>query len=211
MSNKLIHKWAPDSFSLEETSVWSFPDRGDWATDSKWRGNWSPYVPRNILLKYSTEKDLVLDQFAGGGTTLIEAKLLRRDIIGVDVNEAVLIRCREKTTFSHEGATGVIYLRQGDARKLDFIPNESIDLICTHPPYANIIQYSTNIPEDLSRLDVSLFLNEMRYVAQESFRVLKPHRHCAVLMGDLRKKAMLFLWALKLCAFSMILDLRRRK
>ena len=48
--------------------------------------------------------DLVLDQFAGGGTTLVEAKLLNRNIIGVDVNDVALDRCREKTAFEHEGA-----------------------------------------------------------------------------------------------------------
>ncbi len=53
----------------------------------------------NIILRYSQEGDLVLDQFAGGGTTLVEAKLLNRDIIGVDVNDAALDRCREKTDF----------------------------------------------------------------------------------------------------------------
>ena len=43
--------------------------------------NWSPYIPRNILLRYSKEGDLVLDQFAGGGTTLVEAKLLNRCLL----------------------------------------------------------------------------------------------------------------------------------
>ena len=51
---------------------------------------------KNIILRYSQEGDLVLDQFAGGGTTLVEAKLLNRDIIGVDVNDAALDRCRGK-------------------------------------------------------------------------------------------------------------------
>ena len=82
---KKIKRWQPEDFELEMNTVWSFPKRGDWAThDAKWRGNWSPYIPRNILLRYSKENDLVLDQFAGGGTTLVEAKLLNRDIIGVD-------------------------------------------------------------------------------------------------------------------------------
>ena len=90
---KKITKWEPEDFELEMTTHWSFPKRGDWAThDAKWRGNWSPYIPRNILLRYSQEGDLVLDQFAGGGTTLVEAKLLKRDIIGVDVNDAALER-----------------------------------------------------------------------------------------------------------------------
>ena len=47
---KKITKWEPDDFELEMTTHWSFPKRGDWAThDAKWRGNWSPYIPRNIL------------------------------------------------------------------------------------------------------------------------------------------------------------------
>lgn len=156
------------------TTHWSFPKRGDWAThDAKWRGNWSPYIPRNILLRYSNEGDLVLDQFAGGGTTLVEAKLLNRDIIGVDVNDIALARCKEKVDFEHEGATGKVYIHKGDARHLDFISDGSIDLICTHPPYAGIIKYSEDIEEDLSRLKVKDFLEEMKAVAAESHRVLK--------------------------------------
>ncbi len=188
MTRKPI-KWEPEDFELETNTVWSFPNRGNWAThDAKYRGNWSPYIPRNILLRYSQPDELVLDQFAGGGTTLVEAKLLNRNIIGVDINESALVRCREKIDFSYEGANGNVYLRQGDARRLDFIPNASVDLICTHPPYANIIQYSENIQGDLSHLPVKPFLVEMEEVASECFRVLKPGKFCAILMGDTRQK-----------------------
>ena len=187
MANK-ITKWGPENFELEMTTHWSFPQRGDWAThDAKWRGNWSPYIPRNIILRYSKEKDLILDQFAGGGTTLVEAKLLNRDIIGIDVNDVALNRCKEKIDFQHDGADGKVFLRKGDARNLDFIPDNSIDLICTHPPYANIIEYSEDIEEDLSHLKINEFLEEMKKVASESYRVLKKDKFCAVLIGDTRK------------------------
>lgn len=186
---KKIVKWEPEDFELEMTTHWSFPKRGDWAThDAKWRGNWSPYIPRNILLRYSEENDLVLDQFAGGGTTLVEAKLLNRNIIGVDVNETALARCREKINFEHSSANGKVYLYKGDARTLDFIKDNSIDLICTHPPYADIIKYSEDIEADLSHLKVKDFLIAMRDVAAESYRVLKKDKFCAVLMGDTRQK-----------------------
>lgn len=186
---KKIKKWEPEDFELEMTTHWSFPKRGDWAThDAKWRGNWSPYIPRNILLRYSQEGDLVLDQFAGGGTTLVEAKLLNRDIIGVDVNDVALERCRDKVDFEHEGANGKVYIRKGDARDLNFVPDESIDLICTHPPYANIIKYSEDISEDISLLKIPAFLEAMKDVAAESYRVLKKDKFCAVLMGDTRQK-----------------------
>jgi DNA modification methylase len=68
------------------------------------------------------------------------------------------------------------------------VPDSSVDLICTHLPYANIIRYSEDIVEDLSHLDVKDFLDQMKLVAAESYRVLKKDKFCAILMGDTRKK-----------------------
>ncbi|RAO94870.1 site-specific DNA-methyltransferase [Mycoplasma wenyonii] len=191
MLNKKITKWEPENFKLQTNTLWSFPDRGNWAThDSKWRGNWSPYIPRNILLRYSKEGELVLDQFAGGGTTLVEAKLLNRNVIGVDVNDEAIQRCKEKINFDYSGANGQVTIIKGDARKLDFLEAETIDLICTHPPYADIISYSKglDIPEDLSNLKVDEFLSQMQSVASECYRVLKKGKFCVILMGDTRNK-----------------------
>ena len=117
----------------------------------------------------------------------MEAKLLRRNIVGMDINPAALQRCFNKTSFDYPNA-GKVVLRECDARKMIYIGNESIDFICTHPPYANIIRYSEDIENDLSRLDVAVFLEEMIPVAQECFRVLKPNKFCAILMGDTRKR-----------------------
>lgn len=183
-----IKRWEPEDFTLEMNTVWSFPERGNWAThDAKYRGNWSPYIPRNLLLRYSKAGDLVLDQFAGGGTTLIEAKLLGRNIIGVDINPVAIEICRQKINFDYPN-TGNVDLKMGDARDLYFIDNESIDFICTHPPYADIINYSENIDGDLSLLKLKDFLFEMNKVATESYRVLKKGKFCAILIGDTRKK-----------------------
>ena len=184
-----ITKWEPDDFELETTTLWSFPKRGDWAThDAKWRGNWSPYIPRNVILRYSKEGDLILDQFAGGGTTLVEAKLLNRNIIGVDVNREALDRCKEKTSFNLKKPLGMVTIIKGDARDLSFLGDESIDLICTHPPYADIIKYSDDIMEDISRLGIKDYLREMKTVAFEAHRVLKSGHFCAMLVGDTRQK-----------------------
>jgi DNA modification methylase len=183
-------KWEPDNFELQTTSIWDFPNRGSWAThDSSYRGNWSPYIPRNVILRYSCEGDLLLDQFTGGGTTLIEAKILNRDAIGVDINPNSLKIAAEKCRFSFKHA-GKVYFRVGDARKLSFIPDQSIDLICTHPPYANIIQYSPDIDGDISRMPVELFLAAMRNVADESYRVLRTGKFCVILMGDIRRNGL---------------------
>ena len=179
----------PENFELETNTVWAFPNRGKWAThDAKYRGNWSPYIPRNVILRYSSEGDTVLDQFVGGGTTAVEARLTHRNFIGVDINPNAVALSMQKCNFDFEtDCTSII--KCGDARNLD-LPDESIDLICTHPPYADIIQCSERIDGDLSHLNMKDFLPEIYKVAEESFRVLKKDKFCVVLMGDTRKKGM---------------------
>jgi len=180
----------PNNFQLEPTTIWSFPDRGRWATHSgKYRGNWTPYVPRNLILRYSKPGDWILDQFTGSGTTLVEAKLLNRNAVGVDINPQS-VSISEKNIQFDSNSISKIYVREGDATKLDFIKDGKIDLICTHPPYANIIRYSEEIEGDISHLGVEAFLAAMDKVAKESFRVLKKGKICAFMIGDIRKKGM---------------------
>lgn len=179
----------PENFELETNTVWSFPDRGKWAThDAKYRGNWSPYIPRNIILRYSEVGDVVLDQFVGGGTTAVEAKLTGRNFIGVDINPKAVEISKSKCDFECDTNSNIEIL-QGDARKLN-LENESVDLICTHPPYADIIHYSEDIEGDLSLLPIKDFLFEMGNVADECYRVLKKGKFCAILMGDTRRQGM---------------------
>ena len=179
----------PENFELETNTVWSFPNRGKWAThDAKYRGNWSPYIPRNVILRYSNEGDTVLDQFVGGGTTAVEAKLTGRNFIGIDINPNAVELSQKKCDFVFDSDVD-ISIRLGDARKLD-LPDESVDLICTHPPYADIIHYSDDIDGDLSQLSIKPFLMEIGKVAEECFRVLKKGKYCTVLMGDTRKNGM---------------------
>ena len=179
----------PEKFELETNTVWAFPDRGKWAThDAKYRGNWSPYIPRNVILRYSQEGDTVLDPFVGGGTTAVEAKLTNRNFIGFDINPVAIEISRKKSVFDFETPAST-RIEVADARDLP-IEDDSIDLICAHPPYANIIQYSENVDGDLSLLKMKDFLFEIGKVAQECYRVLKKDKFCAVLMGDMRKKGM---------------------
>lgn len=173
---------------MEPTSIWSFPERGDWATHSgKYRGNWSPYVPRNIILRYSNIGEWVLDQFLGGGTTLIEAKLLNRNAIGIDINQQSLYISEKNLNFQCN-YNPRIFVKQGNATKLNFLKSESIDLICTHPPYADAIQYSADIEGDLSLLGYREFLEAIQLAAYESYRVLRKNKYCAIMIGDIRKK-----------------------
>jgi DNA modification methylase len=175
---------------LEITTVWSFPERGKWEThNSKYRGNFAPQVAKNVILRYSNEGDIVLDPMVGGGTSLIEAKLLNRKSIGVDINPKAIEITRKNISFNKGKYEPKIIL--GDARNLNFLENNSIDLILTHPPYLNIIQYSEGkIPGDFSNISgVKKFCNELEYAIKELYRVLKPGKYCAILIGDTRKSS----------------------
>ena len=162
----------PNNFKLEPTTVWSFPDRGSWATHSgKYRGNWSPYVPRNLILRYSKSGDWILDQFMGSGTTLVEAKLLNRHAVGVDINPQSVSTSETNLQFQCE-TNSKIFTRNGNATDLHFIKDSRIDFICTHPPYANIIKYSKGIEGDISLLAVDEFLSEMKKISLNKFLCL---------------------------------------
>lgn len=179
----------PKDFELETSTVWSFKKRGKWATHkSSYRGNWAPQVARNIILRYSEKGDFVLDPMVGGGTTLVESKLTGRHCLGMDINPEAIETSEEAIDFEVDSGVKV-KTKQGDARDLSFLDDHSMDLIATHPPYADIIEYSDGeIDEDLSSIsDVEKFYDEMEVIAQELFRVLKPGKYCALLIGDTRK------------------------
>nr|MDO8079356.1 DNA methyltransferase [Candidatus Freyarchaeota archaeon] len=191
---KKIKYWEPKNYREETTTVWSFKQRGNWAThDGRYRGNWSPYIPRNVILKYTKLGDTVLDYFVGGGTTAVEAKLLGRKCIARDINPAAIDLTKENLNFDPQKTLLENYriyepeVSVGDARDLSNIPNENIDLICAHPPYAGIINYSSKVEGDLSKFSIEDFLLEIGKVAHESYRVLKPGGKCAILIGDTRK------------------------
>jgi adenine specific DNA methylase Mod len=156
-ASKKVKTLHPKDFKEEQPTVWSFKQRGNWAThDGRYRGNWSPYIPRNVILKYSNPGDVVLDYFIGGGTTAVETKLLGRRCIARDINPACVGLTLENLdfilpeTFLRELSSWEPEVSVGDARDLSDLPNNSIDLICAHPPYASIINYSSNVEGDLS-------------------------------------------------------------
>ena len=176
-------------YSSEYTSVWSFPERGNWATHSSgYRGNFAPQVARNVIEMYSEAGERVLDPMVGGGTTLIEARLLGRDGLGLDINPEAVALARRGLRFRHHPESEQ-EVRVGDARDLSFIGEESFDLVLTHPPYMNIISYSEGkIEGDLSNIgSMPRFCGEMERIAGELLRVLKRGRYCAILVGDTRR------------------------
>jgi len=177
------------TYTPEYTTVWSFPERGSWATHNpKYRGNFAPQIARNIIEMYTEKGDSVLDPMVGAGTTLIEAKLLGRNALGMDINPEAVKLAEEALKFKHQPASRQ-KVKVGDARDLSHLEDNSFDLVLTHPPYMNIIKYSEGrIEGDLSNIgSLPRFCDEIEKVAGELLRVLKPNKYCAILIGETRK------------------------
>lgn len=70
-----------------ENEFWTAKQRsGHSIHEISYRACYKPQLPRFLIERLTRENDLVYDPFTGRGTTLIEANLLGRNVIGNDVN-----------------------------------------------------------------------------------------------------------------------------
>ncbi|MBN2158477.1 MAG: hypothetical protein JW807_03705 [Spirochaetes bacterium] len=64
----------------------------------RYPARFSPLFVRSAIKLFTKPGDLVLDPFMGGGTTLVESRLLGRTSIGIDINELACFVANVKTT-----------------------------------------------------------------------------------------------------------------
>lgn len=75
-------------------------------------------------------------------------------------------------------------LIQGDARRLDFIPDESIHLVVTSPPYWILKRYNEN-PDQLGHVDnYEQFIADLSKVWEHVYRILVPGSRLVCVVGD---------------------------
>jgi site-specific DNA-methyltransferase (adenine-specific) len=79
---------------------------------------------------------------------------------------------------------GQITLRQGDARDLGWIPDQSVHLVVTSPPYWTLKEYN-NHPDQLGHIeDYDQFQDELDKVWRHCFRGLVPGGRLICVVGD---------------------------
>ena len=203
--SKRINEWEPGDFKPSLGTVWDFPRRGSWAVHSgDYRGNWSPQLVRNLIVRYTDPGDVIVDAFVGGGTTLIEAWLCNRRSLGIDISKLALQTTQAKIEEMRATADGDPRVRladdlkpkvvSGDALELSNlvrsqgISPEAVKLVCAHPPYLDSLKFTEEDERDLSQVsDPTEFYKRISEFARHAFDVLASHGVCAFLIGDVRK------------------------
>ncbi|HOA35668.1 MAG TPA: site-specific DNA-methyltransferase [Bacillota bacterium] len=149
--------------------------------------------------------EVVLDPFAGTGTTLLAAYNLGRQGLGFEIYEHYL-DLFERRLLSEEAAppAGCSFkprLYHDSAVNLGrYLEPNSVDFILTSPPYWDILLAKRSADRrrqraygghkaDLGRTgDYQSFLKGLSEVFNEAHAVLKPGCACVVVVMDLRKK-----------------------
>ncbi|MDA8292205.1 MAG: DNA methyltransferase [Actinomycetota bacterium] len=99
-----------------------------------------PELARRIVAEYSSPGALVVDVMAGIATTVVEAALLGRRAIGVEVEPRwAALATANLDHMLDPGQRHLAEVRVGDARRLGDVAGDltgTVDLVCTSPPYA---------------------------------------------------------------------------
>jgi len=149
-----------------------------------------PELPEKYINLFSHRGETVLDPFCGSGTTNLVADQLDRNSIGIDVNPYSTgltikrLKGEEENGTRHQIVTG-------DTRKvMEIIPDESIHLIVTSPPYFDVVDYKHDDDDQLGNIhDYDEFLAGMEMAFEQMFRVLRQGGYAVVNTQDLFKKA----------------------
>jgi DNA modification methylase len=192
--------------------------------------NKPPRLMARLIEFFTKSGELVLDPFAGVGGTLLGAAIARgpRRAVGLELDERWIAAYRETVealAAERDGAGPVLAdlgpqdpggvrgfdpagleMRHGDARALlRAIPDASVDLVATDPPYnvqlpmtmagGKLAEAHANRRTDyamVSTLDADLanlpdypaFLDAMQDVLAECQRVLRPGRYAVLIVRD---------------------------
>lgn len=164
-------------------------------------------LAQKVISLFSHEGELVIDPFVGSGTTLVAAQDLNRNAIGFDLKAEYIQLCKDRTqngSLFHNSKQLAI---QDDAKNIpDYLEPNSVSLIWTSPPYANLLnrerknksrrsadrkndqylkveQYSQD-PRDLGTMSLEEYTKNMGDIFEGLLPFLKEKGHCVVNVPD---------------------------
>ncbi|MFN4179842.1 MAG: DNA methyltransferase [Armatimonadota bacterium] len=154
---------------LMTTTFWDYPRQSYGKRpkgNNKYPGVTPAFIIWNLVQRYTEPGDLVVDPMAGSGTTVDVCEEEGRKVIGFDIVPA------HPKVFP------------ADARAIPLKDNVA-DLVFVDSPYSDN-EYYNDHPDNIGRISCEdkRFFDELEKVAQECYRILKPGKILAWLIGD---------------------------
>ena len=163
-------------------------------------------LSKKVIELFSHQGELILDPFVGSGTTLVAANDTGRNAVGFDLQKHYIDLCenrlRQKALFSTSQQIAI----QDDARNIhNYISNDTVSLIWTSPPYANLLnrkrknksrrdrnneqlgkveQYSQD-ERDLGTMSIEDYTKAMADIFESMLPLLRPKAHCVINVPDM--------------------------
>jgi DNA modification methylase len=185
-----------DYDDITTSSLWIIGSRSrDGVHTGKYHGNFVPQIPYQAIRRFTKPGDVVLDTFAGSGTTLIEARRLGRHGIGIELVDSIATEARRLIDSAGnpyqtwqeviKGDSANIQTIEEVRRLLEAKERHQVQLLVMHPPYHDIIKFSDD-PHDLSNMPtVPEFLEAFRKVVCHTYDLLEPKHFLVVVIGDI--------------------------
>jgi len=163
-------------------------------------------MAKQVIELFTHKGELVLDPFVGSGTTLVAAQDTNRNALGFDLQEKyVRFAASRLSTQRLIGESKQIVI-QDDARNIpQYLIKDSLSLIFTSPPYANLLnrerknksrrnrnngqlgkveQYSQD-PLDLGTLPIEEYTRTIGTIFENLLPFMKPKAHCVINVPDM--------------------------
>jgi DNA modification methylase len=192
-----------------QIGVWQFYYEGRDIRDKDVHPATYPIALSTRCIELFTHRgELVLDPFVGSGTTMVSARDTDRNAVGFDLHPGYIDVCKERLSQQQLLADSEQLPICADARSIpDYLPEESVSLILTSPPYANLLnrrrknksrrgpdrknsqyqrieQYSQD-ERDIGTLPLEQYAEEMASIFEGLLPLLRPKAHCVVDVPDM--------------------------
>ena len=197
----------PKEWLKSQLGVWQFSYESRDIRDKKVHPATFPIsLAKKVIELFTHKGELVLDPFVGSGTTLVAARDVNRNAVGFDLQERYIDLCRQRLAQStFLGETKQIAV-QDDARVIqEYFEAQTISLILTSPPYANLLnrarrnksrrfrdnqqlgkieQYSQD-SRDLGTMELDEYTTGMGEIFESLLPFLRPKAHCVINVPDM--------------------------
>lgn len=163
-------------------------------------------LAKKVISLFTHEGELVLDPFVGSGTSLLAAQDLNRNAVGFDLQGDYIDLCASRLASNNFFNQSQQIAIRDDALDISkYLEPETISLIWTSPPYANLLnrarknksrrnrdngqlgkveQYSQD-KRDLGTMPLEAYTKMMGNIFERLLPLLRPKAHCVINVPDM--------------------------